>query len=63
MNFSRISKELELQEMIFDKFLGNSSNKVTTVGESGEIPHFCYLLSPAKCESDDEVIDTQLIRR
>ena len=49
--------------MIFDKFLGNSSNKVTTVGESGEIPHFCYLLSPAKCESDDEVIDTQLIRR
>ena len=24
-------------------FLGNSLKKVTTVGESGEIPHFCYL--------------------
>jgi len=29
--------------MILEKFLGNSSKKVTTVGESGEIPHFCYL--------------------
>ena len=25
------------------EFLGNSLKKVTTVGESGEIPHFCYL--------------------
>ena len=29
--------------MILEKFLGNSLKKVTTVGESGEIPHFCYL--------------------
>ena len=29
--------------MILEKFLGNSSKKVTKVGESGEIPHFCYL--------------------
>ena len=29
--------------MILQKFLGNSSKKVTTVGESGEIPYFCYL--------------------
>ena len=28
--------------MILEKFLGNSSKKVTTVGESGEIPHFYY---------------------
>jgi len=33
----------QLQEMILEKFLGNSSKKVNTVGESGEIPHFCYL--------------------
>jgi len=29
--------------MIPEKFLGNSLKKVTTVEESGEIPHFCYL--------------------
>ena len=29
--------------MILEKFLGNSTKKVTTFGESGEIPHFCYL--------------------
>ena len=29
--------------MILEKFLGNSLKKVPTVGESGEIPHFCYL--------------------
>ena len=29
--------------MILENFLENSSKKVTTVGESGEIPHFCYL--------------------
>jgi len=29
--------------MILEKFLGNSSKKVTTIGESGEIPHFGYL--------------------
>ena len=33
----------QLQEMILEKFLGNSIKKVTTVRESGEIPHFCYL--------------------
>ena len=34
-NFSRISAE---------SGTGNDSpKKVTTVGESGEIPHFCYL--------------------
>ena len=37
-NFSRISEE---------SVTGNDSRevprKVTTVGESGEIPHFCYL--------------------
>jgi len=37
-NFSRN----QLQEMILEKFLGNSLKKVTTVGESGEIPHFFY---------------------
>ena len=42
-NFSRIPEELQLQEMILEKFLGNSSKKVTMVGESGEIPHFCSL--------------------
>ena len=26
-----------------EKFLGNSLKKVTMVGDSGEIPHFCYL--------------------
>ena len=44
--FYGISREFpknQLQEMILKKFLGNSSKKVTTVGESGEIPHFCYL--------------------
>jgi len=30
--------------MILEKFLGNSSKKVNTVGESGEIPHFCFYL-------------------
>ena len=29
--------------MILEKFLGNFLKKVTTVGESGEIPHSCYL--------------------
>ena len=29
--------------MILEKFLRNSSKKVITVGESGDIPHFCYL--------------------
>jgi len=29
--------------MVLKKFLGNSSKKVTTVGESGEIPHFCIV--------------------
>ena len=29
--------------MILEKFLGNSLKKVTTVGKTGEIPHFCYL--------------------
>jgi len=29
--------------MILEKFLGNSLKKVTKVGESGEILHFCYL--------------------
>ena len=33
--------------MILKKFLGNSLKKVTTVGESGEIPHFCYLGGPS----------------
>ena len=44
--FWGISQEFprnQLQEMILEKFLGNSLKKVTTVGESGEIPHFCYL--------------------
>jgi len=34
--------------MILEKFLGNSSKKVTTVEESGEVPHFCYLENNAK---------------
>ena len=37
---TRISKE-----MILEKFLGNSSKKVTMIGESGEIPHFCSLVN------------------
>jgi len=32
----------QLQERILKKFLRNSSKKVNTVGESVEIPHFCY---------------------
>ena len=40
---SRVFLRNQLQEMILEKFLRNSSKKVTTVGESGEIPHFCYL--------------------
>ena len=44
--FWGISREFprnQLQEMVLEKFSGNSSKKVTSVGESGEIPHFCYL--------------------
>ena len=44
--FWGISREFprnQLQEMILEKFLGNSLKKATTVGESGESPHFCYL--------------------
>jgi len=33
----------QLQEMILEKFLRNSSKKFTTVGESGKIPHLYYL--------------------
>ena len=33
-NFSRIPEELQLQEMILEKFLGNSSKKVTMVAEN-----------------------------
>ena len=42
----------QLQERILEKFLGNSSKKVTTVGESGEITHFCYLETYKKCAYD-----------
>ena len=44
--FWGISREFlrsQLQNMILEKFLGNSTKKVTTFGESGKIPHFCYL--------------------
>ena len=41
-NFSRISLE-SVTEMILEKFLRNSSKKVTTFRESREIRHFCYL--------------------
>ena len=42
----------QLQKRILEKFLGNSSKKVTTVGESGEITHFCYLGTYKKCASE-----------
>ena len=44
--FRGISREFprnQLQDMILEKFLGNSWKEVTTAGESGEIPPFCYL--------------------
>jgi len=42
--FLGISEEFlrnKLQVMILVKVLGNSSRKVTIVGESGEIAHYC----------------------
>ena len=42
----------QLQKKILEKFLGNSSKKVTTVVESGEITHFCYLGTYKKCASN-----------
>ena len=49
--FSRISEE-SVKKRILKKFIGNSSKKVTTVGEAGEIIHFCYLGTYKKCASD-----------
>ena len=40
--FSRISEE-SVKKRILKKFIGNSSKKVTTVGEAGEIIHFCHM--------------------
>ena len=37
--------------MILEKFLRNSLKKVTTLGESGEIPHFCYFGTHLYAES------------
>jgi len=55
-HFWGIIRELprnQLQERILEKFLRNSSKKkVTTVAESGEITHFCYLGTYKKCASD-----------
>ena len=41
--FLKICQGISYRNMILEKFLGNSSKKVTMVGESGKIPHFCYL--------------------
>ena len=53
----------QLQERILEKFLGNSSKKVTTVGESGEITHFCYLGTYKKCASDLQKLCIQPTKR
>ena len=39
----------QLQERILEKFLRNSSKKVTMVGDSAEITHFYYLGTYTKC--------------
>ena len=45
--------------MILEKFLGNSSKKVTMIGESGEIPHFCFLVNQYLIDFDTVYFDNR----